>query len=374
MNMKSRFSRLPAYLLALFLSASVILSGCGTASYSNKQITSPGISSANTQTAEESSKSGSETGTPSKSLTGSTDSAASQSAAGTSAVEIRYGDLVIPAYSGEPYTVLTDNVPTFDPSEETTTAFESYHDLDSLGRCGAAYACLGKELMPTEKRGDISQVKPTGWHSIRYEFVDGGSLYNRCHLIGFQLSGENANEKNLVTGTRYLNVDGMLPFENMTADYIKETGNHVLYRVTPVFTGDNLVCDGVIMEAKSMEDDGDGILFHVFCYNVQPGVSIDYATGDASETGDSDNTANASINQAAAQAENNSSEKAQVNADASDAVGTEADYVLNTNTKKFHLPSCPSASDISPENRTDYHGTRESLIQGNYTPCGRCKP
>ena len=186
MNINSRFSRLPAYLLALFLSVSTVLTGCGAVSYSSVQTASP-------------------------------------SAADTSDGELRYGDLVIPAYSGEPYTVLADNVPTFTPSEETTTAFEAYHALDRLGRCGTACACLGKELMPTEKRGDISQVTPSGWHSIRYDFVDGGSLYNRCHLIGFQLSGENANEKNLITGTRYLNVDGMLPFENMTADYIKET-------------------------------------------------------------------------------------------------------------------------------------------------------
>ena len=336
MNINPRFSRLPAYLLALFLSVSTVLTGCGAVSYSSVQTASP-------------------------------------SAADTSGGELRYGDLVIPAYSGEPYTVLADNVPTFTPSEETTTAFESYHALDSLGRCGTACACLGKELMPTEKRGDISQVTPSGWHSIRYDFVDGGSLYNRCHLIGFQLSGENANEKNLVTGTRYLNVDGMLPFENMTADYIKETGNHVLYRVTPVFTGENLVCDGVIMEAKSMEDDGEGILFYVFCYNVQPGVSINYATGEASETGDS---GQASESQTAAMlpTADSSSENRQVNAGISETVGAEAAYVLNTNTRKFHLPSCPSASDIRPENRMDYYGTREALILENYTPCGRCKP
>ncbi len=183
-------------------------------------------------------------------------------------------------YTGEPYVVVNDNVPTFTAKEKTTKAYETYGKLDRLGRCRAAMACLGKELMPTEKRGAIGSVKPTGWQTAKYDFVDGKYLYNRCHLIGYQLSGENANRRNLITGTRYLNVEGMLPFENMTADYIHETGNHVLYRVTPIFFGDNLVASGVQMEAFSVEDDGDGICFHVYCYNVQPGVTIDYATGE----------------------------------------------------------------------------------------------
>lgn len=185
----------------------------------------------------------------------------------------------IPEYSGSPYVALNDNQPEFHESLLTTEAFETYSDLDSLGRCGVALANIGEELMPTEKRGSISSVKPTGWHSVQYDFVDGKSLYNRCHLIGFQLTAENANWKNLITGTRYLNVEGMLPFENMVGDYIKETGNHVLYRVTPVFEGDNLVASGVIMEAQSVEDKGEGILFCIYAYNVQPGVEIDYATG-----------------------------------------------------------------------------------------------
>lgn len=188
----------------------------------------------------------------------------------------------IPAYSGSPYVTVNDNVPFFTDSEMVTTPFEYYSDLDSLGRCGTAYANVCKEIMPTEKRGAIGSVKPTGWHTVKYDIVDGKYLYNRCHLIGYQLSGENANTKNLITGTRYLNVDGMLPFENMVADYVKETGNHVLYRVTPVFDGNNLVADGVRMEAKSVEDNGAGILFHVYCYNVQPGVSINYENGDSS--------------------------------------------------------------------------------------------
>lgn len=186
------------------------------------------------------------------------------------------------AYNEEPYVELNDNVPNFTTREKNNTkAFENYHRLDVLGRCGTAYANICKELMPTEKRGAIGMVKPSGWNTVKYDVVDGKYLYNRCHLIGFQLAGENANKKNLITGTRYLNVDGMLPFEDEVADYVKDTDHHVLYRVTPVFKGDNLVAEGVEMEAYSVEDKGKGICFHVFVYNVQPGVTIDYATGES---------------------------------------------------------------------------------------------
>lgn len=186
----------------------------------------------------------------------------------------------IPPYDGTPYVVLNDNQPSFTEEDMTDVSYEFYSDLDELGRCGVTEACIGRDLMPTEKRGDISSVKPTGWVQNQYDFVDGKSLWNRCHLIGFQLAGENANECNLITGTRYLNVEGMLPFENLVADYVKETDNHVLYRVTPAFQGTELVARGVQMEAYSVEDGGDGVCFNVFCYNVQPGVEIDYATGD----------------------------------------------------------------------------------------------
>lgn len=186
----------------------------------------------------------------------------------------------VPAFSGKPYAVLADNQPLFEPGDITQTAYEYYSELDSLKRCGYAMACVGKELMPTEDRQSISSVKPSGWVQGSYDFVDGKSLYNRCHLIGFQLTGENANKQNLITGTRYLNVEGMLPFENMVADYIKETGNHVLYRVTPIYNGDDLVASGVQLEGWSVEDNGEGICFHVYCYNNQPGVVIDYATGE----------------------------------------------------------------------------------------------
>lgn len=188
----------------------------------------------------------------------------------------------IPKYSGKPYVAINNNTPYFKDSDLTTSSYEYYSELDSLNRCGVTHACVGKDIMPTEERGNIGQVKPTGWHTVKYDCVDGMYLYNRCHLIGFQLTGENANTKNLITGTRSMNVDGMLPFENMVADYVKETGNHVMYRVTPMFDGDNLLASGVLMEAKSVEDNGDGVLFCVFVYNVQDGVVIDYTSGESS--------------------------------------------------------------------------------------------
>lgn len=187
----------------------------------------------------------------------------------------------IPAFSEDAYVVLNGNVPFFTEEEYTTESYEFYSDLDELGRCGVTQACIGVDIMPTEERGDIGSVKPTGWHSVKYDIVDGKYLYNRCHLIGFQLAGENANKKNLITGTRYLNIEGMLPFENMVADYVKETENHVLYRVTPIFEDDDLVAQGVVMEGWSVEDEGESICFCIFAYNAQPGITIDYATGDS---------------------------------------------------------------------------------------------
>lgn len=257
----------------------------------------------------------------------------------------------VPAYSGSPYVELDGNQPGFSLEERTTDSFETYSTLDALGRCGPAYACIGQDLMPTEDRESISSVRPTGWVQAEYDFVEGGSLYNRCHLIGFQLTGENANEENLITGTRYMNVEGMLPFENMVADYIKETGNHVLYRAIPIFEGENLVASGVVMEAFSVEDEGEGVCFHVYVYNVQPGVEIDYATGESWETGDSASSALES------QAEEQ-----------------ETDYVLNTSSKKFHRPDCSSVDSMSEKNRQEYHGTREELIAQGYEPCGSCNP
>lgn len=191
-----------------------------------------------------------------------------------------YGE--VPEYSGAPAVELNDNVPFFAQSEVVDTAYEDYAPLDSLGRCGSAMACIGTELMPTEERGDIGMIKPSGWHTVRYDdLIKDKYLYNRCHLIAFMLAGENANERNLTTGTRYLNVEGMLPYEEEVCDYVKETGNHVMYRVSPVFVGKELVARGVLMEAYSVEDSGRGVRFCVFAYNVQPGVVIDYATGES---------------------------------------------------------------------------------------------
>jgi DNA-entry nuclease len=200
----------------------------------------------------------------------------------TDTTSVSYELADIPSYSGSAYIELHNNKPLFAEDELTTEAFETYADLDELGRCGTAYACIGTEIMPTEERGAIGQVKPSGWHTVKYnDLIEGNYLYNRCHLIAYELSGENANRENLITGTRYMNIKGMLPFENEVADYVKETKNHVLYRVTPVFAGENLVASGVSMEAYSVEDSGEGICFYVYVYNVQPGIEIDYATGES---------------------------------------------------------------------------------------------
>ena len=262
----------------------------------------------------------------------------------------------IPDYSGTPYTVLNGNAPEFTSEEIVRVSYETYADLDSLGRCGVTVACIGRDIMPTEDRGDISSVKPSGWINKKYDtkLVDGGYLYNRCHLIGFQLTGENANKENLITGTRYMNVDGMLPFENMVADYVKETGNHVMYRVTPIFVGNNLVASGVQMEAYSVEDNGEGICFNVFVYNVQPGITIDYKTGDNVLSGEQlPDSGNAGSD----------TEKGEVR-----------EYVLNTNTKKIHKPECSSVTDMNPANKQEYEGYITDLINGGYTACNSCKP
>lgn len=271
---------------------------------------------------------------------------------------VSYGLSDLPAYAGEPYVTINDNQPFFTEEDYTTNSFETYSPLDSLGRCGSAYACVGQDLMPTEDRESISSVTPSGWINVQY---DGQYLYNRCHLIGFQLTGENANEENLITGTRYMNVDGMLPFENMVADYVKETDNHVLYRVTPVFDGDNLVASGVLMEAYSVEDNGEGVTFCVYAYNVQPGVTIDYATGASAKSGEALPQVSAPAQTAAGRGEDNSQ----------DQTGS---YVLNTSSKKFHLPDCSGVESMNEANRQDYTGSRQDLIDQGYAPCGICKP
>lgn len=251
----------------------------------------------------------------------------------------------IPAFSDVPYVEINGNQPYFEESDFVTDSFETYSPLDALGRCGVAFANVGTDVMPTEERGAIGQVKPSGWHTVKYDIVDGKYLYNRCHLIGYQLTAENANTENLITGTRYLNVDGMLPFENLVADYVQETDNHVLYRVTPIYEDNHLVASGVLMEAQSVEDQGAGVCFNVFCYNNQPGITIDYATGESWLSGE----------------ERPSAEAAQA-------------YVLNTSSMKFHETGCASVDKISASNRQDYTGTREDLIAQGYAPCGSCKP
>ena len=251
----------------------------------------------------------------------------------------------VPAYSGEPFVVLEGNMPRFQSEEYVTKSYETYGDLDALNRCTYTMACIGRDLMPTEERENIGMIRPTGWVTAKYDFVDGKYLYNRCHLIGFQLTGENANERNLITGTRYMNVDGMLPFENMVADYIKETGNHVLYRVIPIFEGDNQVASGVTMEAWSVEDNGEGICFYVYAYNVQPGVEIDYTTGESRL--------------------------------AEPVVGEGEDvktYVVNTGSGKFHDGTCPQAISIKPENKESFETTRSQMLAWSFVPAGCCKP
>ena len=270
----------------------------------------------------------------------------------------------VPEYSGEPYVEINDNQPEFEDYELTAETFEEYSELDELGRCGAAEACVGEETMPTEERGDISSVKPTGWKNKDYDNVDGGRLYNRCHLIGFQLTGENANEKNLITGTRYMNTEGMLPFENMVADYVHETDNHVLYRVTPIFDGEDLVASGVQMEAESVEDDGAGVCFNVYVYNVQPQITINYATGDnwESDTAESDKDLP------------EYDETDRLEEPEGSWAEEEQTYILNVNSHKFHLPECSGANDMKEQNKREFTGTRSELIEEGYEPCGSCNP
>lgn len=276
----------------------------------------------------------------------------------------------VPAYSGKAYISVNGNVPYFTAAELTTTSFETYSDLDTLGRCGETYACIGQDLMPTKERGSIGMVKPTGWHTVRYDdLVDGKYLYNRCHLIGYQLTGENANTQNLITGTRYLNIEGMLPFENMVADYIQETDNHVLYRVTPIFEGNNLLANGVLMEGYSVEDKGAGVSYCVFAYNVQPGIEIDYATGE-SKLADSARQEE----QKTATVTPTPSPEPEKQEPATGSEASQADYILNTNTKKFHYPTCSSVNDMKEKNKQEFFGTRDEAISNGYSPCGRCKP
>ncbi len=248
----------------------------------------------------------------------------------------------LPEYDGSPCAVVNGGVPYFTMNEKVATSYEYYSRLDKDGRCGAAVACIGADLMPVESRDYIGLVRPSGWRSDRYEFIENEYLYNRCHLIGFQLAGENANEKNLITGTRYMNIDGMLPYENLIADYVKNTGNHVLYRVTPVFEGEDVIARGVLMEAYSTEDHGEGVCFCVFSYNVQPDIVINYATGESRPD--------------------------------EGMAELLSGYVINVRSRKFHKLTCKYAILIREENVEFYHGSRDFLIERGYKACGYCRP
>lgn len=312
----------------------------------------------------------------------------------------------VPAYSGNPSAEINGNVPYFRDSELTATAFKRFPELDELGRCGVVTACLGPETMPVAARESIGMIKPSGWHLEKYEGIDGNYLYNRCHLIGYQLCGENANELNLITGTRYMNTEGMEPYESDTAYYIRRTGNHVLYRVTPVFNGDDLVATGVLMEARSVED--DDFAYCVFCYNVQPGIEIDYATGDSSPAVQDDRSLEAAgrdeekqtaepdhAKSDAVRSEEEKLQDAQTDAWNSDNTQTEGedsnnapsgetakeedsaespDYILNTSSQKFHKPDCDSVESMAEHNKKAFYGTRDEAIAQGYDPCKRCNP
>lgn len=278
----------------------------------------------------------------------------------TDEIKISLSD--IPSYSGKPYVEVNGNTPYFTDSELSTSSYEYYPDLDSLGRCGTCVACIGRDIMPTEERGTIGNVKPSGWHTVKYSgIIDGNYLYNRCHLIAFQLSGENANTKNLITGTRYMNVEGMLPFENMVSDYVKSSQNHVMYRVTPIFEQNNLVADGVLIEAKSVEDNGRGIQFNVFCYNVQPGISIDYATGDSQEDGSITAQMPVITEQTQSPADNEPSKELAKEQPPKMPESNKGTYAVNANNGKIHMVGACTATGTGSNAMKNpvYFGTYE---------------
>lgn len=260
-----------------------------------------------------------------------------------SEIQVHTGD--VPVLSEDPYIVINENIPEFNKAEITTESFEKYAGLDELGRCTEAFACVGQDSVTEKKQKTASSIKPTGWHSTCYDSMEGKNLYVRCQLIGFKLTGNNADERNLITGTRYMKENGMQPFETMVADYVKETGNHVMMRVTPDFEGDCLTACGVRMEALSVEDDGEGICYHVYVYNIQPGIEIDYTDGSSREAADM-----------AVSAENGMT------------------YILDKNMMKFHVSSCDSIQQIQNENMENYTGERERLIDDGYKSCESCHP
>ena len=294
----------------------------------------------------------------------------------------------IPEYAGYAFCYVNGNKPDFREDEIWKATQESLDPLDDLGRCGTANSCIGRDGMPTEGRGDISEVHPTGWHTDRYDFVEGEALYNRCHLIAHQLSGDDAVPRNLITGTSYMNRDGMLPFEVTIGDYVRATGNHVMYRVTPIFSGDELIARGVHMQAISVEDGGEDLAFNVYCYNVQPGIDIDYKTGDNELSEDKTLLEDYQAGKFAmtpntlgvipdAEGTAAASEEAQAPASGdgqNDGNSHEVTYVLNTNTHKFHYPDCKSVNAMKDKNKEYTSETRDEVINRGYDPCGNCHP
>ena len=278
----------------------------------------------------------------------------------------------VPAFDGTPYVVINENIPLFKDEEKKTESYAKYSELDRLGRCGVAEAIISMETIPTEERGVIGDIQPSGWQTVKYnDLIDGNYLYNRCHLIAYQLAGDNASPENLITGTRFFNVEGMLPFENALYDYVQASKNHVLYRVTPIFEGDNLVASGVTMEAFSVEDEGDGICFFVYVYNAQPGIIIDYATGESKED---PNFILAAGELSSEVPSEETTEQQPIDIVPEDPDKNEQTYVLNTNTKKFHRPNCKSVSDMKEKNKKTVTKSREEIIADGYEPCKRCNP
>ncbi|MBR4182550.1 MAG: DNA/RNA non-specific endonuclease [Lachnospiraceae bacterium] len=255
----------------------------------------------------------------------------------------------LPVYDGIAHITVNDGEPFFAEEDLLSEPFEHYSELDTRGRCGAAYACLSLELMPTEERGVIGDIRPSGWHTQKYDIIPDPYLYNRCHLIGYQLTGQNDNERNLITGTRYFKIDGMLPVENEVADYIRSSSDHVLYRVTPYFKDDDLLCSGVLIEARSVSS--SDLRICEYCYNVQPGIEIDYSDGSSRQI-----------------------EEVPDNEMAGTVIPEGTTYVLNTNSLKFHKPECDSVGDMKPKNTEFFSGTREEAMKMGYDPCGRCNP
>ena len=326
-----------------------------------------------------------------------------QGAGGESGLKYDYSEFLssVPEWTGEPYCEINGNKPDFARDEIWTSTQESLDPLDSLGRCGTANSCIGVDGMPDKPRGNISEIHPSGWHSDKYDNVEGGNLYNRCHLIAHKLSGDDAVARNLITGTSYMNRQGMLPFEDQIEEYVKSTRNHVMYRVTPCFAGDELVARGVHMQAISVEDNGEGLAFNVYCFNVQPGIEIDYLTGDnrpassggqAKESGKTDDSARTEENTQKAgnpdnsgSAENDKSTGNSGNsgsAQADESTGNSGNsgnaethtYVLNTNTKKFHCEKCNSVNQMKDKNKKVIEATRDEVIAMGYDPCGNCHP